>query len=185
MRCAVTPPTGEQDRGVSSTHAPKLGREVVQLVGDDVNRRTLALNAAVHLDHAGREDEPPLLLEQLGPHDEVGHPGLVLDGDEHDALRGAGLLTHQDQARQPAAPAVSDRLGCGAGHHSLALQLLAEKRERMATQRQAGVAVVLDHLSPFRHGPQRHGRLYHLRREHAVARVGRREQAGARCRATA
>ena len=42
--------------------------------------------------HAGGQDDAAILLEHLRPDDEVGDAGLVLDGDEHDALGRSRLI---------------------------------------------------------------------------------------------
>jgi hypothetical protein len=73
---------------------------------DDV---ALPLDAALHRDHAGGENDPALAFVERGPDHQVGDAGFVLDGNEHDTLCGSRLLTYQDQAgrRQPLAVAVN------------------------------------------------------------------------------
>ena len=84
-------------------------------MGDEVNDLALTLNTAADGKHAGGEDHAPIFFEHLGPHDEIGDAGLILQGDEHDPLRCAGLLPNKNEAGslKPASVAGLHRLGAG------------------------------------------------------------------------
>jgi hypothetical protein len=56
------------------------------MVRDEMDHFALALDAALHGDHAGREDDARLAFVERLPDHQVGDPGFVLDGDEHDAF---------------------------------------------------------------------------------------------------
>src|SRR5258707_8331513 len=73
------------------------------------------LDAAVRRYHAGRENDPPLLLKDGRPDNEIGDAALILQGDEYHALGGTGHLAHQDDAGglSPAAIVRLPRLSAG------------------------------------------------------------------------
>lgn len=83
----------------------EFGRHVGQLVRYEVNHLTFPLHAAVDGHHACAEDHAALPFVQRCPDHQVRDAGLVLDGDEHDALGGARLLAYQHQTgdREPSA----------------------------------------------------------------------------------
>ena len=112
------------------------------------------LDASAHARHSGAEHRPAVSLEHLRPDDEVRDARLVLDRDEHDALGGPRPLTDEHEARNlnPASVPRGHRLG--AGDVTAASKLGPEGRDRMLAERQADVAVVLDHLAALRHGAQ-------------------------------
>ena len=56
------------------------------------------VDPAVDRHQGGSKHDATALLEQFWPDDDIGWPGLVLDGDEHHALGGTGLLAHEDDA---------------------------------------------------------------------------------------
>ena len=84
--------------------------QIDQPVRHDMHHQTFALHPAFDREHVGREDRSALPLIQVGPHDQIGDAGFVLDGDEGDTLGGAGTLAHQDQARHLDAAAVRMRV---------------------------------------------------------------------------
>src|SRR4029434_10796798 len=56
----------------------------------DGERAVLALQTALHDQGARADDHGALVPEEVGPHDRLEHPGLVLQRQEHEALRGPG-----------------------------------------------------------------------------------------------
>jgi hypothetical protein len=98
---------------VSVPHGGKLGRQIGQMVGDEMDNLAFALDAALHADHAGRQDNEALAFVERRSDHQVGDAGFVLDGDKHDALGGSRLLSHKHQAGggQPFAVAGSHRIG--------------------------------------------------------------------------
>ena len=91
----------------SSLKWPSMWRMVLEPAGDDVDDVAvgIALDDAVHRHQPRAHDDLALRVEHVGPDDEVGDPGLVLDGDEHHALGAARPLAdqHQPRDRQPLA----------------------------------------------------------------------------------
>jgi hypothetical protein len=87
--------------------------------------------------------------------DELQHRSacVVLDGDEHDALGGPRLLTHQHQpgGGQPFAVASIHRIR--AGDDAPSREIGPQKARGMLTQREADVSAVLDDFSSGRHRP--------------------------------
>src|SRR5882724_10139600 len=101
-----------------------------------------ALDAAVRCHHAGRENDPPLLLEDGRPDNEIGDAALILEGNEYHALGGTGHLAHQYDAGglSPAAIARLHRL-C-AGDDALPAQVFAQEGDGVMPQRQPNMAVI-------------------------------------------
>src|SRR5690606_21269311 len=62
-------------------------RQVEEFRGNEVNDVAFALDAPLRSDHARAEYHAAVLLVDVGPDDQIGHSSLILDGDEHDALR--------------------------------------------------------------------------------------------------
>ena len=99
----------------------------------------------------------------LGQDHQVGDAGLVFQRDEHHALGGAGALADQHDARHLAATTVAGSHRFHAGDHPAAGQVVAQEGHRVTAQRQAGMAMILDHLAPDGHRAQSDGRLGELR----------------------
>src|SRR6516165_1830833 len=59
---------------------------------------TGALQAAAHGKKARRHYRAAISFKDFRPDDDVGDVGFIFESHEHDALRGARALTHQDQA---------------------------------------------------------------------------------------
>jgi hypothetical protein len=94
----VAAPMWQREAVIPITDAGEFGGQIGQMVCDEMDDFALALDAALHSDHARRQDNAPLAFIEGRPDHQVGDAGLVLDGDEHDALGGSRLLTHRDQA---------------------------------------------------------------------------------------
>ncbi|MNV94892.1 hypothetical protein D3C71_1897300 [compost metagenome] len=64
-----------------------------------MNDALFGLHLAAHRQHAAREQDlaQPVILEQLGPDHDIGHPGLVFERHENHPTRRAGALAHQYQ----------------------------------------------------------------------------------------
>jgi hypothetical protein len=93
----VAAPVWQREAHVALADCGKFGGQIGQLVCDEMDDFALALDAALHGDHAGGEDDAAPALVERRPDHQVGDAGLVLDGDEHDALGGSRLLAHQHQ----------------------------------------------------------------------------------------
>src|SRR5260370_38269186 len=145
-------------------------------MSDKVNDVAHTLDAAVRRHHAGRENDPPLLLKDGRPDNEIGDAALILQGDEYHALAGTGHLAHQDDAGglSPAAIVRLHRLS--AGDDALSAQVFAQKGDGVMPQGQPDMAVILDNLAAGRHRPQFNNRLVDLGYSLPVAGGGRREQ---------
>jgi hypothetical protein len=76
MLCLIAPAMRQPQLLVSLADLPKQAGEVSQVLGNDVDDFALALNFAVTADHARRQNEPALLLEQRRPDDQVGDLGV-------------------------------------------------------------------------------------------------------------
>src|SRR5258708_24814984 len=112
---------------------------------------SLALDAAVDRHQPRGQNDPPLLLKDGWPNDEIGDAALVLDGDEHDPLRRTGHLSYQHKSGtlHPLAIACLHRLT--ASEDAPRAQLRAEKGDGVIAKGQPDMAVILDHLAAGRH----------------------------------
>src|SRR5215469_7281085 len=85
---------GDRRREVAAGAAqrPQEMAEVDQLLGDDMDDPSLALELAPHAHQpAGQHDAAEAVVDARPDHD-VGDPGLVLQGCEDDTARGARTL---------------------------------------------------------------------------------------------
>ena len=122
----------------TTAQAVDAARRAIALEPEDAFARSvlaLALNATAHGDHPRRQDRPPEALKHLWPDHEVRDPRLVLQCDEHDALGGSGPLPHEHDAGgfQPA-PVARVHGGLAADDAPTA-KILAQKRDRVVTER--------------------------------------------------
>src|SRR5437868_11236074 len=83
---------GAGHAGRAVAEALELAREVDQLISDDMDDEPLALDFAAHYQELRRHHRAAVLLEYLGPHDDIDDARLVLERDEDHALGGAGAL---------------------------------------------------------------------------------------------
>lgn len=113
--------------GLAGAEAGQQAGEIVQAMGDEVDDLALALDAAMDREHAGAEDHPSLLLEHVRPDDDIGAAGLVLDGDEQDALGGARHLPHQHETGGPEPASIPGPHRLGTGDDALVAQVPAEE----------------------------------------------------------
>ena len=90
----------------------------------------------------------------LGQTTRLAIPGLVLKGDETDALGAARPLPDQDQARKLDLLPVSAAPEIGGGDIALFAQALAQEGQGVRLQRKAQRPVVLDDLLADRHDRQ-------------------------------
>lgn len=120
----------DREARVAISHAGELGREICEVVGDEMDDLALALNASAHRDHARRQDHAAVFFEHLGPDNEIGDAGLVFHRDEHDALCRAGPLPDQYEAGgfEPASVVRLHRIA--AGDEAPALKVFAQERDR-------------------------------------------------------
>ena len=91
------------ERGRSGTTGGKAQehvRAVFQTPGHHMDDLHVALHMALDRQQPGLHDGLAVVRHHLGPHDEIGDPGLVLKGDEANALGTARPLPDQDQARK-------------------------------------------------------------------------------------
>ena len=114
------------------------------VLGDDVDDAFLALQPAAAIKQRGPECDAAKPFERLGPEDQIGDPGLVLDRDKDDAVGAARALADEDEPGNRDAPL--DRQGgeCSGGDDAPLREIAAQKGERVAFQAEAGAAVVLD-----------------------------------------
>ncbi len=153
---------GELQRRVGIAGAVAQGVEaagqIVEAVGDDVDDALLALQFAGAAQQGRAQRGAAEALEDLRPDDQVGDPGLVLDGDENDAVGAPRPLPdqHDPGDRKPAVDRQTGKIG--GGDQTLAGELGAQKGQRMALQAEAEAAVILDDVLAERHlREQRHG----------------------------
>jgi hypothetical protein len=104
------------------------------------------------------DDGTAMLLEALGRDDGVGEAGLVLDRDEHEALRRPRALADNDDAGDARAAAVGHARQIRGARDPRAIELGALERHRMRSGRHARAGEVSRHLLRRIHLGQRTGR---------------------------
>jgi hypothetical protein len=119
------------------------------------------------------------LASNIGPHDEVGDVGLVLERDEHDALGRAGLLADEHDAGElDPAPVLDVRKLASQGSSCARFSSSRRKASGCARSESPG-AIILDHLRTLAHRRERDLGLDRLGAQLAVALVGGGEQRSA------
>ena len=105
----------------SSLRWRSMWRVVLEPAGDDMDHAVfrILLDDAVHRHQPRAHDDLALLVEHVGPDDEVGDPGLVLERDEAHALGAARPLADQHQPGDRHALAVADDLQLVGGDEAL------------------------------------------------------------------
>jgi hypothetical protein len=76
----VAATVGQWKSAISLADACEICRQIGQMVGHEMDNLALALDATLHGDHAGRQDDAPLAFVQGWPDHQVGDAGLVVDG---------------------------------------------------------------------------------------------------------
>src|SRR3546814_19524444 len=94
--------------GIPIADAGEIRGEIRQALRHEMHHFALALNASAHGEHAGRQDDAPILFEDLRPDDEIGDAGFVFAGDEHHALGAAGPMSDQHDTGGIPPAAVAD-----------------------------------------------------------------------------
>ncbi len=97
-------------------------------------------------------------LNKIGPDDDVGDPGFILERQEHEALRGAGTLTCDDGPgdTHPASRAAAGQIA--RAQHAAQCELAAAERHRVGADGQARAGIIRAHALDWRHRPQRRRR---------------------------
>ena len=114
-------PQGLERMGVKPEDVPQNLRDIVaQVAGDQVAHLAAALGIAlpdpVHRQQARLQGRRALALAQAFPDDHIDAARFVLQGDEHHAFGGAGLLAHGHQAAGAHQPAIGQAVQLGGGH---------------------------------------------------------------------
>ena len=124
-------------------------------------------------DHQPRShDDAALGRETVGPHHQIGDPGLVLQRDEAHPLGAPRALPDQHQPGQRHPPAIAQRAQFARGDEPALRIMIAQELHRVRLQAQPHGLVIAHHMLAQRHRGQSH-----LDRLPAfVARLGRGEQ---------
>ncbi len=97
----VAPAMRYRKRHVAIADVGQFRRQVGEPPRHQMHHLAFTLDAALHPDHAGGQDDAALPLEHLRPDHKVGDAGLVLDGDERHALGRPRHLPHQHETGGP------------------------------------------------------------------------------------
>ena len=130
-------------------------RHVDEMFAHQVDHVAFPLDAPATGEHAGRQDQAALLLEERRPDDEIGDVGLVLDGDEHDALGRTRFLPHQHEARHRHPLAVARRLQGLARAVFVSLELRPQESHGMPAQGETLRSIILHDFTTLGHGRER------------------------------
>lgn len=87
----------QRKRRLAVSHAGQLGRQIGQLVADEVHHLPFPRDASADAEHGRRKMHAPEFLEDLDPDDDVCRR-LILHGEEHEAFGRARPLPDQHQA---------------------------------------------------------------------------------------
>src|SRR5205085_7648774 len=138
-------PGGDSIAGVVA-QSIEARSHVLEPVGDDMDDAFLALQFAGAAQESGAERGAAKAFEDGGPDDQVGDAGLVLDGDEDDAVGAARTLPDQHDPRDREAP-INRQMGeLSSGNQALASEFAAQKGERVALQGEAEARIILDDM---------------------------------------
>ena len=127
---------------------------IFKLPRDDMDHIAvgIALDDSVDCHQPRAHDDLALLVEHIGPDDEIGDPRLVLQRDEADALGAARSLPdqHQPSHRQPLP--IADGAQPVGGDELQPRIMFAQEPHRVRLQRQARGLVIVHHMLGQRHG---------------------------------
>jgi hypothetical protein len=123
-------------------HGTQQWRHVGQVPRNEVAHAVLALPLAGHREQARAQQRRALAIAHSLPDDDVDAARLVFQGDEDDALGRFGLLAHRDDAAGPRTGAVLQHAELLRTLPAAACELVAQQRQWMAAQREAGARIV-------------------------------------------
>src|SRR5271170_6796818 len=128
----VAAPMWQQKRRLPLADASEFVGEVDKVVNDEVHDVAFTLNTTADSKHGGGEDCAAMLFEDLGPDDEVGDAGLILQSDKDHALGRARFLPDENEPRRLKPASVACLHGLGAGDDALCPEVGAEKSHRVS-----------------------------------------------------
>ena len=120
--------------------------QVEQMVGDEMQDRLLALDAADHAQNLRSQHRVAIGFGQLRPDDHIQRMKPVLQRQEHRSLGGAGPLAHRHQPGKPQPLAVTRLMRHRAGLPAIPCQRARQQPHGMVLQRQAEATIVGRHL---------------------------------------
>src|SRR6201996_4200031 len=124
----VAATVGQRERLViACADAAQQGGQIGQLFRDDMDDLTFLLQLAAAGEHRGGQYQTAVGLEHIGPEDQIGVAGLILDGDEQHAAGAAGTLADQDDAGDLNPPAIADRGQVGTANDAAGSKGLAQE----------------------------------------------------------
>ena len=119
--------------------------------GNDVDHIFIGLNDSAHGHQPSTHDDLALLVEHVGPDDEVGDCGFILDGDEYHAFGAAGPLPDQHQADDGNALTIPDISKLIRSSETLACIMLTKEVHRVRLQAEADRLIVVHDMLGERH----------------------------------
>src|SRR5205085_8803072 len=132
-------------------HGAEARGPVLEVVGDDMDGASLALQAAAAMEQGRAERGAAGAFERRGPDNQLGDAGLVLERDEDDAVGAARALPDQDEAGDRDMTIDGQGGEVAGGDEAFLREFGAEKGERVAFYRQAQGRVILDDMLAERH----------------------------------
>ena len=112
----IAPAVWQPERLVPLPHLPKQAGEVGQVLGNKVDDLALPLHPSATSNHARRQNEPALFLEQRGPDDQVRNVRFVFQRDEQDPIGRARPLADKHEPRDGHTAAVRRSAEAGGRH---------------------------------------------------------------------
>src|SRR5215471_7193906 len=99
--------------------------EAIEARREDRRHAVDELQRTGHHDRCGRVEDALELLVRCRANDDVRHPGLVLERQEHMSLRRLGMLLHDDRATDADELAVPSLVDIDRRYHTATIKLLA------------------------------------------------------------
>src|ERR1700692_2062012 len=110
-------------------------RHIHQPLRDEMSNLALALPRAIHRQQRRTERLSSLLFQQTRPYDHVNVASLILQRNEHHALRSTRPLTHGHESTTACEPAVPVTPQRGGRHQPMLKQRRPQQFERMTSER--------------------------------------------------
>ena len=98
MLCFIAATRRERKRVIDARHPAQVGRQIPDLLDDEMYDAARMLHLAPAANHSGAKNWTAILFEDCRPHDQIGVGGFILKSEEHDAFGRARHLTDQDKA---------------------------------------------------------------------------------------
>src|SRR3569833_627954 len=133
----------------SHLHSPQPMRVVADLRRDYMDDTHLTLQLPFHHHQPRPENRLALSLLDAWPHNEITHPGLILQRHENDTRRRLRPLAVRNDSGYPDRDAAVEFQQVSSTADSQAFELPSDERQRMTPQRQSCPSIVSNNILTF------------------------------------